>query len=207
MRGRKFYRHHGTAREEEYTRAGGRCDDQNRTVRDALAPRARFEFTVSFENLAPIELGALLWVLEMDQQGVHRLGFAKPLGFGSVQIRVNAVQVLDPAQRYIGLDTPGWHTVTSWQTSCVQPFKTAMVQRYGAADFASLPNVQDLYALLSSPPNDLPVHYPRTARRVDPEGKNYEWFMGNNRYHGYTLGSATQDQGLPLLTRDGTEVR
>lgn len=207
LRGRKFYRHHGVAREEEYYRAGGRCDDQNRTIHDALAPGACFDFTVYFENLAPIELGALLWALEMDQQYVHRLGFAKPLGFGSVQVKVTGIQILDPAQRYASLSADGWQSVDNWQTKCVEPFKAALAQRYGSADFASLPHVQDMQALLSEPPNGLPVHYPRTARRADPEGRNFEWFMGNNRYHGYTLAPATQDKGLPLMTRDGTEVK
>lgn len=94
LRGRKFYRHHGSAREREYRRAGDRLDDQNRTVRDALLPGARFEFTVSFENLAPVELGALLWSLHLGEQGFHRLGFAKPLGFGSVAVKVNELRQL-----------------------------------------------------------------------------------------------------------------
>ena len=71
LRGRKVYRHHGVISEGEFRRAGDICDDQNRTVKDALKPGARFEFTIDFENLAPVELGALLWTLEMDRQGYH----------------------------------------------------------------------------------------------------------------------------------------
>jgi CRISPR-associated protein (TIGR03986 family) len=207
LRGRKFYRHHGVAREDEYYRAGGRCDDQNRTVRDALVPGARFEFTVRFENLTPVELGALLWTLEMDQHSVHRLGFAKPLGFGSVKIRISQLEVLDPAKRYTSLSEPGWYPAKDWQTTCVQAFKQALAKRYGATNFESLAHVQDLQALLSDHTNGLPIHYPRTARRADPEGRNFEWFMGNNRHQGYALAPATEDRGLPLMTRDGTEVK
>lgn len=207
LRGRKFYRHQGTAQEEEYGRAGGRCDDQNRTVRDALAPGAEFEFTIHFENLAPVELGALLWTLEMDNRGFHRLGFAKPLGFGSVAIRINSLKVLDPARRYASLDDDGWLVVRDGKERSVQIFKTAMAKRYGFADFESMPNVQDLRVLLGNPANGLPIHYPRTARRTDPEGKNFEWFMGNNRYQKYALAPAIEDKGLPLISRDGSEVK
>jgi len=205
LRGRKFYRHHGKAREEEYRRAGDKCDDQNRTVRDALAPGALFGFTIRFENLAAAELGALLWALEMDSQGFHRLGFGKPLGFGSVEIRVKDLKILKPQARYTSLESDGWLSALNQKSDYVRTFKDALTNLHGG-DFETLWNVQDLRAMLGPPPTDLPIHYPRTGRRPDPEGKNFEWFMGNNRYLGYTLAPASRDKGLPLITRDGTEI-
>jgi CRISPR-associated protein (TIGR03986 family) len=206
LRGRKVYRHHGKAREEEYRRAGGRCDDQNRTVRDALLPGARFTFTVRFENLAAVELGALLWSLDMDQRGCHRLGFGKPLGFGSVAVRVEQVRTLDPGRRYRSLRDDGWQEAADWRERYVARFKVALAERYGVTEFEALANVQDLRALLGEPPDGLPVHYPRSGRQPDPEGKNFEWFMANNRHRGVALDRPTEDRGLPLLTRDGVEV-
>lgn len=206
LRGRKFYRHHGTVEEADYTRTEGLCDDQNRTVRDALSPGARFEFTVDFENLAPVELGALLWALEMDQKGVHRLGFAKPLGFGSVQVRVKEMQVLDFQQRYQSLEDEGWRVIENWNR-CVKLFKTQLAQHYGEDDFEALPNIRDLRVLSTDPPRGMPIHYPRVGHIPDPEGKNFEWFMGNNRSLNYTLRLPTENEGLPLITRDGTEIR
>lgn len=205
LRGRKFYRHHGVAREQEYRRAGDKCDDQNRTVNDALAPGARFEFTVNFENLGPFELGALLWSLEMDGQGYHRLGYAKPLGFGSVKIEIGDLKVLDAKGRYNSLIDDGWQQVAD-RTKCIEQFKRALAEHYGDGDFEVLENVQDLRILLSDPINNLPVHYPRTARDPDPSGKNFEWFMGNNRSAYYALSLPENDQGLPLITRDGVKV-
>ncbi len=207
LRGRKLYRHHGIAREEEYRRAGDRCDDQNRTVRDALKPGALFNFSVHFENLAPVELGALLWSLEMDRQCVHRLGFAKPLGFGSVRINVDSVMTLDPARRYNSLEDDGWQQHADWQKEYVEMLKRELESCYPAGDFENLDNVRDLRALLGDQTPILPIHYPRTDRVPDPEGRNFEWFMGNNRYAGYTLGPADADQGLPLLSRDGPNGR
>lgn len=206
LRGRKFYRHHQKVSEESYYRVGGRCDDQNRTVRDALLPGARFSFTVYFENLAPLELGALLWALEMDNKCLHRLGYAKPLGFGSVKVKIDELAVLSPEIRYSSLDNSGWKPVRNWQTEYVEKFQTMLTRYYKSSDFESLPNIQDIRAVLGESTRDLPIHYPRTNRLPDPEGKNFEWFMGNNRYVGYALGPATDDKGLSLVARDGTEI-
>lgn len=210
LRGRKFYRHHGTANPEEYRRAGDRRDGQNRTVRDVLDKGNRFTFIVHFENLAPVELGALLWALELEEGWVHRLGFAKPLGFGSVKVSVGMVEVLNPRERYASLTTSGWYKVERklWQQQCLEKFKTAMQRRYNKT-FDELKNVQDIRALLGAVPK-LPVHYPRppynNTPRPDPEGKQYEWFIGNERTKKLALKLAPDDkEGLPLLVKDGKE--
>ena len=213
LRGRKFYRHQ--MRPSEFARktdaAHDGRDDQNRTVRDALQPGAKFEFRLDFENLASVELGALLWALEMDQQGYHRLGFAKPLGFGSITIRVKdkGVTVIDARRRYTSLRDPGVVMIerARWER-WIQEFKDALVEAYMGTGFEQLPNVQDLRAILGEPPNALPVHYPRSSREPNVEGKNFEWFVGNKkRGRGHALRLAPEDrEGLPLIDEDGNIV-
>lgn len=88
MRGRKFYRHHRKDKLQEYRCAGNIKDGQNRTLKEVLEAGNTFTFTVHFENLAPVELGALLWSLELEENWLHRLGLAKPLGFGSVKVEI-----------------------------------------------------------------------------------------------------------------------
>ncbi len=210
LRGRKFHRHHGVANPSEYQREGGIKNDQNRTVRDALQPGAKFCFMIEFSNLAPLEFGALLWTLELEGKGYHRLGYAKPLGFGSVKLIVKELSILEPAQRYRLLDNNGWKTVdkSKWQT-WVEQFKQAMAAKYGEPSFDHLPNVRDLLALLGEPQIDLPIHYPRSTPYPQEEGKNFEWFVGNNREPRgplYALKLATEDDSLPLLDKDGNEV-
>ncbi|RME57299.1 TIGR03986 family CRISPR-associated RAMP protein, partial [Candidatus Parcubacteria bacterium] len=179
LRGRKFYRHHGDQlSEQEYKSPDGRKSDQNRTVHDVQPSGTEFEFTVDFENLAPIELGALLWSLEMEGWH-HRIGYAKPLGFGSVIIQVTELEIMNPNSRYQSLVTDGWENVLSSKERWIDEFKTAMAGRYGT-EFYKLPNVRDLQALLSDTP-PLPVHYPRSTKEPQPEGRNYEWFVGNKR--------------------------
>lgn len=210
LRGRKFHRHHGEANPDEYQRAGGIKDNQNRTVRDALKPGAKFCFTIEFSNLAPLELGALLWTLELEEKGCHRLGYAKPLGFGSAKVAVNELSILEPAQRYRSLDNNGWKMVdrSKWQT-WVEQFKKAMAAKYVEQSFNDLPNVCDFFALLGAPQTNIPIHYPRSTRSPQKKGKNFEWFVGNNREPAgpcYALKLATEDDSLPLLDKDGNEV-
>lgn len=179
LRGRKFYRHHGgMLSEQEYQRPGDIKDDQNRTVSGALKPGAAFTFTLDFENLAVLELGALLYALELEEGLYHRLGYAKPLGFGSVKVTVTKVHIVDWNARLSTLDpAAGWQELENWaeyKTKFLQEMRNLYGENYENIVLA------DLKALLGEPPN-LPIHYPRSQEAPDPEGKNYEWFVGNNR--------------------------
>lgn len=214
LRGRKFYRHHGEARPEEY-RSENRTD-QNRTVRGALNPGAIFTFTVDFENLAPLELGALLYALELEDGLVHRLGYARPLGFGSVRVTVEKLEIVD-WQKRLGSIEPGagWEAVD--RETCriwKDKFIAEMQNLYGEAFAQAL---ADLRALLGETPENLPIHYPRPTERFDPNHPQYEWFVGNKRRAGrrgrglpdpVALPLASEDtSGLPLIDRQGEEVR
>lgn len=215
LRGRKVYRHHGSQlNEQEYGSVKGpdgkpKKSDQNRTVRDVQEAGTTFEFTVRFENLAPVELGALLWALELEGWN-HRLGYAKPLGFGSATVKISALELYDPMMRYGGLAGEVLAALER-KAAWVGDFKAAMQQCYGTS-FEQLDPIRDLQALLAESP-DLPVHYPRPTRQPHPDGKNYEWFVGNKRSGRdagprYTLRLAVEDdEGLPLLDRDGKEIR
>lgn len=213
LRGRKFYRHHGNALNRlEYERASRRCDHQNRSVRGVRAPGNVFQFTIDFHNLAPVELGALLWTLRLGEEGCFfRLGYAKPLGFGSVKLSVDRVELLDLSVRYGNLTASGWRNATPYERSDWQArFATAMERCYGNP-LQKLPNIADLIALLSDPERGqpLPIHYPRTDIYPDPEGKNFEWFVANkvkskkvaNAGPNLTLEVPGKEEGMILLEK------
>lgn len=215
LRGRKMYWHH-RANVKEYTRAtdcnhDGR-DDQNRTVLDARRPGNVFEFDISFENLAPVELGALLWSLRLEPGMYHRIGLAKPLGFGSVTITINSLELFFPEARYRNLDS-GWKDETEQVDKYVSDFKSSMATAYGKARFEELNNVADLKAILSGAKiRSLPVHYPRSQQNPHPEGRNFEWFVGNKR-GGKSPGprltlllAADEEKGLPLIDSKGNTL-
>jgi CRISPR-associated protein (TIGR03986 family) len=217
LRGRKFYRHHGNAlNRQEYERADRQQDNQNRSVRGVRVPGNRFSFTIDFNNLAPLELGALLWVLQLGDEGCYcRLGYAKPLGFGSVKLEPDTVQLLDFSTRYRELNHVGaWRRATTQERSnWLYRFEQAMKKCYGRS-IRDLENLRDLFALLRDPGSQLPrqIHYPRSTPKPDPAGKNFEWFVGNKRKNknpqsaGPNLPleiAATDSVGLPLIQKDG----
>lgn len=216
LRGRKFYRHHGRLLDRrEYKRAESICDNQNRSVRGVRTPDNVFEFTIDFHNLAPVELGALLWVLQLgEEQCYHRLGYAKPLGFGSVRINVEEVQLVNMTQRYTSLDSRGgWQQAgPSMRGEWLYCFEEAMQNCYGRP-IRKLDNICDLFALLREPDARLPkhIHYPRTQETPDAEGKNFEWFVENKRKSkdvhqagpNHILEIAAEEkEGLPLLKKE-----
>lgn len=212
LRGRKVYRHHGKQLSpQEYESAGGKKSDQNRTVRGVQQEGSVFKFDLSFENLAPLELGALLWTLELEAGMNHRLGYGKPLGFGSVRVEIEGLKLLNTVDCYASLEANQWVNGLTHKSSFLGEFKKAMAERFGQA-FSQLANVADLKQLMKEPP-PLPIHYPRPTRRPSPDGKNYEWFVGNKQ-SGRRTGPklvlplpADEADGLPLVNRRGQVVR
>ncbi len=199
LRGRKFYRHHDRAVPEEYT--GKEPTEQNRTVHGALDTGATFDFTVEFENLAPLELGALIYALEMEEGMFHRLGYAKPLGFGSIKITVDSLKTIDWSKRLNSLDSEaGWSPAD--KTALRKSFLEEMRSMYHN-EFDNV--LVDLEKLLSAPP-DLPIHYPRPTQSLDKDHPQYEWFMGNKwrREKGFALDLSKDDtKGLQLIDKNG----
>lgn len=216
LRGRKVYRHHGKAAPKEYEYQGTKPSDQNRTVRGALKPGATFEFTLDFENLMPVELGALLYALELEENLVHRLGYAKPLGFGSIKVRVSSLKTLDWSKRFASITSEaGWQDPETEQEIEQRKghFLAQIKALYGAEAFDAV--LADLKALLGPPPEGLPIHYPRPQEDLDIENHpQFEWFVGNKKrvkgsvdYKPVVLPKADQDQyGLPLIDEDGKPV-
>jgi CRISPR-associated protein (TIGR03986 family) len=211
LRGRKIYRHHGEQlSDREYKSVDGKKSDQNRTLHGIQQAGSIFEFEIDFENLAPVELGALLWSLEMEGWH-HRFGFGKPLGLGSATLVVTKLQMIDNAARFASFEAASaLRDRLAEKDAPVATFKAAMQERYGM-EFNRLAPVRDLRALLATTP-PLPVHYPRASREPQSEGKNYEWFVGNKR-SGRNAGPrlslplAEDDRdGLPLLDRFGEEI-
>ncbi|MCL4434548.1 MAG: TIGR03986 family CRISPR-associated RAMP protein [Actinobacteria bacterium] len=113
LRGRKVYLHHAGlldgywdpawndrkprgGRFQEYrlsdgesSKPDGDTSDQNRSITKWIRPNVSFQFTLDVKNLSDVELGALVWLLNLPEGHMHRLGYGKPLGFGSVQLSID----------------------------------------------------------------------------------------------------------------------
>ena len=219
LRGRKMYRHF--IPDEKHMLSEDRSD-QNRTIHGAEGKGAVFTFKVSFENLAPVELGALLWTLTLDGQGYHKVGYGKPLGFGSAELTVTNLSLYDQPIRYRSLTDDGLQEFSKVnQADLVARFREALCRSYvtnqeilKAAEkkgaliwkivFEDLPNVSDLLTLLGKEAPELPVHYPFSS---DPASQGqFEWFVGNNRFKigpRIELPLPSENEGLPLIDKMG----
>lgn len=82
IRGRKVYPHHTTF--DNGRESFAKKSRFNLSIREWVAPGTVFSFRVQVQNLSLVELGALIFCLHRSDDTHHRLGAAKPLGFGSV---------------------------------------------------------------------------------------------------------------------------
>jgi len=200
LRGRKFYLHHGMELfsktfpngEHEWEQTGRMSSKHNVSLQEMLSENNIITFTIDFENLAPVELGALLWTLKLENNWVHRLGLAKPLGFGSLKTTAIKLEKISHSARYKTFAEQGIQEISdvSWEKDYIDIFKNAMKKRYGK-DFGALKNFEDLAAILGKEPQ-LPVHYPRLSRIPDPKGEQFRWFVENKR----------QKNALPIAPDD-----
>lgn len=93
-------------------------NDENTNVQkniQVLTSTHTFKGKVRVHNITPVELGALMWALTLDEENnnqyVHLLGMAKPLGYGKVKIKLaqqnlysnNSEQLILNPQDYIAL--------------------------------------------------------------------------------------------------------
>lgn len=119
--GRKLYYHHESDLEP------GR--DAKRTHRTTTileyAPGGEgtsqtvFRFRLLFRDLAPEELARLLWCLELEEDLAHKLGLAKPLGYGSCRVAVldGESRVERGAERYRSFDpAAGASSASPWRS-------------------------------------------------------------------------------------------
>lgn len=201
-------------------------DTQNRSIKGWIKPNTQCTASLYVQNLQPTEVGALLWLLTLNKdlkegnnKHYFRLGYGKPLGFGSVTIEIDEDRFKgclplgtgeDWKKYYEDLNAcPPATLDTSGRKNCIQEFQNSMKQVYQGQDFNKLPFIEGFLQVLQGPNTDNPrIHYPRSKPERAPEGKNYEWFMENERGNKYkdgkqlALPDVNNDQGLPYTPSD-----
>ncbi|MEG4801780.1 TIGR03986 family CRISPR-associated RAMP protein [Microcoleus sp. ARI1-B5] len=108
------------------------ASDTQTSLIKPIDPGIEFTFTIHFENLSNVELGALLWVLslssdksqtletgKLDEKYCFSLGMGKPLGMGAVKIDYE-LHMSDRTSRYSHL-----FDGTKWKTGEEDQSKTA----------------------------------------------------------------------------------
>ncbi len=116
-------------------------DSQNRSIRGWIKPSTVFKVSLYVQNLQIEEVGALLWLLSLPQDHYFRLGYGKPLGFGSVRMEVDEERCVNEClplstgeewkDYYASFDASSPATLDeNRQNDCIQKFKASMVAAY-----------------------------------------------------------------------------
>ena len=126
-----------------------KTDSQNRFINEWIKPDTVFKASLYVQNLQPEELGALLWLLTLndeiddgDENHYFRLGYSKPLGFGSVKMEIDEERLVDGClplgtgedwkkRYYTAFDASPPATLDeAQQNACLQAFRASMVEAY-----------------------------------------------------------------------------
>lgn len=134
-------------------------DTQHTQIRPVKAG-VKFCFRIYFENLTDVELGALLWVLDLPEGHHHKIGMGKPLGLGSVAISPRLVLTDRPSRYQKLFNENEWHTTESREDDLNQ-FKKAFEryvldhmdpgERGEAQTLKDVPRIQILLNMLQFP--------------------------------------------------------
>ena len=180
INGRKFYWHNRNMKLPENVD----MTKLNVTVRP-VKKDVIFTGKVYFEKISETELKQLVWLLNNGENVTtweeknygYKLGMAKPLGFGSVSLRVEEVKVRtlkkDAEERRISfVEEPRG--------------KEAIVGCFDTIDFKVEENFHKMtsFAMVS----EEKIHYPMTKPNEVEEEHGFEWFAENHKGYNYKKG-------------------
>lgn len=156
--GRKFYVHHNGWRD-----AIDKPRDKNNCSVQVLDAQNEFSFEVFFENLTDWELGLLLYCLELEPHLAHKLGMGKPLGFGSVKIKVKDIikrekpgeESIITGQKVQFLER-GWEQLKAWFGKDNKPWH-------------EIKHIEGLRKLLWWSDKEIKVKYPKLRKDKEEE--------------------------------------
>jgi CRISPR-associated protein (TIGR03986 family) len=181
----EFARRHAGSH-QEYRRVAGRTDDQNRSMREWVRIGSNFTCKIHLTNLTQVELGALLWLLSLDQQyegeqHFLRLCGGKPLGFGSVKVQIDESQLRSGQEWrefYSSLtnsELDGQQQV-QLRSDAIDAYMQAVTAAYGnGKSFEEIDFIRS-FLVASRGCEYGPVHNPRTDQTPTADGENFKWF-------------------------------
>ncbi len=199
LRGRKIFPHHQGLEnlgldelraafdyvppiDHETKQERAKQDSQNATLHGWVRPKATFRFVLQVTDVHPMELGALLWLLDPRHCGTeghparHRIGMGKPLGFGSVELRMDddATWFCTGAQMRDRLLMLEARPDSADPDGLAEQFENAMTPGFATV-------LSGVRTALAGFPARADVSYPRMKR---PRSPGYEWFVQNEKSEG-----------------------
>ncbi|NEQ36904.1 MAG: TIGR03986 family CRISPR-associated RAMP protein [Okeania sp. SIO3I5] len=178
IRGHKLYWHKGEKPKIEQENLDQVSDTQTTEIKP-IKEKVKFEFTIHFENLTNVELGALMWVLDIAQNKDYRLklGMGKPLGMGAVKI-TNELYLSDRQKRYKKLfDGNTWNLpLKQEQSDFKQCFEDYMLKKLTEnGTFNSIRRIKMLLVMLSW---ESPQNAEETTRYMEIERDTEKHYIG-----------------------------
>ena len=115
------------------------------------------EFTgiIRFQNLTDIELGLLLWSIQLEEGCFQTVGMGKPYGYGRMQVRIDSLRTLDYDRLY-GDDLTGspWKDETDQVTRYIDAYDAGVLGTTGkkkkTAHVRDRAEIQDFFFLKRS---------------------------------------------------------
>lgn len=165
IRGHKLYWHKGNNSNfklplsKKVIGSPKKVSDTQTTLIKPIKKGVTFKFDIHFENLSDVELGALLWVLNVAKDDAYRLklGMGKPLGLGAVKVEPT-LYLSNRQKRYQNLFNSNgfWETGETESdkdiSNYVSKFESYILEKLNhTGDFNNLCRIQMLLAMLSWP--------------------------------------------------------
>lgn len=191
IRGRKVYLHYKNFKYET-----AKVSNLNVTVRP-VKKNKQFEFKVFFERISEEELEKLLWVLTLGENKSnsvfqHKIGMAKPLGFGSVKIIVDSV-----TERNISYDEDTFEITYNNLPLKNYEEKISAGERLFDEKLMNQLKIATNFETTGV----TQVKYP-IATQKDGETNTYLWFAANKCYNDGTGVNPIINQTLPKITEN-----
>jgi CRISPR-associated protein (TIGR03986 family) len=213
LRGRKYYWQQGDADhplpEIKYAIAdedGNRFNSRVELLMPGSGDKKRqFRFSVDFENLTQEELALLVWSLELEDGMYHRLGMGKPLGLGTVKIKIQTesdeTYCLDHAsivEYYsdIECDAAALRQRSALVPERIREFKDSVKNSYGATmNYIDLCQILRYHEQLAAW-----IKYPKAVKKGVAAG--FQWFAKNKEQ---PLRTIAEICGARALRQEGWE--
>lgn len=115
---------------------------------------SQFTFSLQFTNLETLELQTLLYTLALEQDMRHKIGYAKPAGFGSVCFHITKLTLIDYTSRYVSN-----HGTMEYEDKALKTYLSEQMQLF--TDDTTSPTLNALRRIWRWDPNDTTTYrYP-----------------------------------------------
>ncbi len=161
--GRKYYFHHATRPLE------ARRKTSYNSYIQPLDTGTTFQVRLDFVGLTADEFAALLLAITLEEGMRHKIGYAKPLGLGSVYLNPQSMTLIDYTSRYT---QPGGHGQTVYTHEVIMQLRDELFDTFKKTHLV-LRSLQDLRRIWRWPADPSVIYdYPDYAWFKNPDNRS-----------------------------------